>query len=189
MATHTAVPTGSAVRSITRRWPTAAGLAVAAISAAGISAGSEVAPVVTASGFVYLGSAALRSRASAWPLFVLSSIFITAGNLVPGFDPTVWMLGTVAVLTGYGLVRGALRPGWGVPLQLAVMVVLGAAALAAVAVNETVGGLLVAAGLFAHAGWDAYHHRTDRVVVRSMAEFCFALDTLLAILVLVVTLR
>jgi hypothetical protein len=189
MSTSTAVQTDNPVRTLTRRWPAVAGAAVAAGSAAGMSAGSEVAPVVAASGFVYLGAAALRSPVSAWPLFLLSSAFITVGRFVPGFDPTVWMLATIVVLTGYAIVRGALRPGWGVPLQLAVMVVLGATALAAVAVNETVGGLLVAAGLFAHAGWDVYHHRADRVVARSMAEFCFVLDTLLAVAVLVVTLR
>lgn len=189
MSTSTAVPTDNTFRSIARRWPAAAGVAMAAGSAAGLSAGSEVAPIVAASGFVYLGAAALRSPAAAWPMFFLSSVFIAVGKFVPQFDPTVWMLAAIAVLTGYGLTRGALRPGWGVPLQLVVMAVLGTAALTAVAVNETAGGLLVAAGLFAHAGWDVYHHRTDRVVVRSMAEFCFFLDTVLAVAVLVVTLR
>jgi len=48
---------------------------------------------------------------------------------------------------------------------------------------------LVAAGLLGHAAWDFYHHRTNRVVSRSLAEFCLVLDTLLAIAVLVVTLR
>jgi hypothetical protein len=42
----------------------------------------------------------------------------------------------------------------------------------------------VSAGLLAHAAWDVYHHRTGRVVVRSMAEFCGVLDTLLALVVL-----
>ena len=39
----------------------------------------------------------------------------------------------------------------------------------------------VAAGPLAHAARDLYHHRADRVVTRSMAEFCFVLDTLLAV--------
>lgn len=47
-----------------------------------------------------------------------------------------------------------------------------------------VAALLVAAGLFGHAGWDLWHHRTGRVVSRSLAEFCGVLDALLAILVL-----
>ncbi len=38
------------------------------------------------------------------------------------------------------------------------------------------------------AAWDVYHHRVERVVARSMAEFCAVLDTLLAFVVLGVTL-
>jgi len=36
----------------------------------------------------------------------------------------------------------------------------------------------VAIGLLGHAGWDVYHHRVNRVVARSPAEFCFVIDTL-----------
>jgi hypothetical protein len=45
----------------------------------------------------------------------------------------------------------------------------------------------VAAGLFGHAAWDVHHHRTNRVVVRSLAEFCLALDTALAAAIVIVT--
>jgi hypothetical protein len=38
----------------------------------------------------------------------------------------------------------------------------------------------VAIGLLGHAGWNVYHHRANRVVVRSPAEFCFIIDTLVA---------
>jgi hypothetical protein len=38
----------------------------------------------------------------------------------------------------------------------------------------------VTAGLPGHAAWDVRHHRTNRVVVRSLAELCLALDTALA---------
>ena len=47
----------------------------------------------------------------------------------------------------------------------------------------------LAAGLFLHAAWDVYHHWTEKVVVRSMAEFCFVLDTLLALAIVIVTWR
>jgi hypothetical protein len=69
------------------------------------------------------------------------------------------------------------------------MVVVGAVAAIALFVNEVVGAYLVAAGLLAHAAWDAYHHRVNRVVVRSMAEFCFVLDILLAAAIVIVTVR
>jgi hypothetical protein len=120
-------------------------------------------------------------------VFAISFVLVGLGSNVPGINATCWMLALAAVLVLYGVMRGALRPSWGVPLQAAALAVLAAAALVAADANQTVAGLLVAAGLLVHAGWDAYHHRTERVVARSMAEFCAVLDTLLALIVLVVT--
>ena len=40
-----------------------------------------------------------------------------------------------------------------------------------------------------HAAWDLYHHRVNRILVRSLTEFCFALDTLLAVAIVIVTVR
>lgn len=55
-------------------------------------------------------------------------------------------------------------------------------------VTPELGADLVAAGLLGHAAWDVYHHRTNRVVVRSLAEFCrLALDTALAVAIVIVT--
>jgi hypothetical protein len=56
-------------------------------------------------------------------------------------------------------------------------------------VDGNIAAYAVAAGLFAHAAWDVYHHWTNRVVVRSMAEFCCVLDTLVAVAIVVVTAR
>jgi hypothetical protein len=39
------------------------------------------------------------------------------------------------------------------------------------------------------AAWDVHHHRTGRVVSRSLAEFCVVLDTLVAVVVAVVALN
>ena len=50
---------------------------------------------------------------------------------------------------------------------------------------------LLVAGLVGrriHAAWDVHHHRTGRVVERSLAEFCAVLDVLVAALVAVVAL-
>ena len=90
------------------------------------------------------------------------------------------------VFIGYGLVRGAIRPAGGLPLQALAMVVVGTIAVITLLVDETAGGILVAIGLLGHAGWDVYHHRVNRVVVRSLAEFCFVIDTLVAGAVLAV---
>jgi hypothetical protein len=177
--------------SLAHRWPTAAGIALAAFVGFGTTGHGDVAPVVTASGFVYLGAAALRRRTAAWPMFFISFVLITIGFSIPGFAPSwsSWsMLGIAAALVAYGLARGAMRPPWGVPLQAGAMVVLAAAAITAVNVGATWAGLLVSAALLAHTAWDVYHHRVERVVARSMAEFCAVLDTLLAFVVLAVTL-
>jgi hypothetical protein len=98
------------------------------------------------------------------------------------------MIGIAAVIVAYGLIRGALRPPWGVPLQAVAMAVLAAAAIAAVHADTLWAGLLVGVGLLAHTAWDVYHHRTERVVASSMALFCAVLDIFLAVVVLVVTL-
>lgn len=172
---------------LARCWPAAAGLALALGTRIGISDAGTVAPIVTASGFVYLGAAALGRRGAAWPVFGVSFVLVGIGRAFPGFDPSWWMLGLARVLAVVGVVRGGLRSPSGLPLQTAAMLVLGAVALVAVEVSRQGAGLLVGAGLLAHAAWDVHHHRTGRVVVRSMAEFCAVLDTVLAVIVLVVT--
>lgn len=73
------------------------------------------------------------------------------------------------------------------PLQTVGLAGFGTAAAAALLVTPALGAYLVAAGVLGHAAWDAYHHRTNRVVVRSLAEFCLVLDTVLAVAIVFVT--
>lgn len=174
-------------------WPVAAAMVFATFVAFGSGPvdHTDVAPVVTASAFVYLGAAALQHRVAAWPMFMVSVIVITIGFRVPGLDASwsSWaMLSIGVLLAANGLLRGALRPPWGVPLQSAALAVLAAAAITAVHVDAMWAGLLVGAALLTHTAWDFYHHRTQRVVVRSMSLFCAVLDTFLAVVVLAVTL-
>ena len=163
-------------------WPALAGAALAGFVALPGSAGEESAPILAASGFVYLGAAALRKPSVAWPLFFVTFIVITASRLglIP-IDPTWIILGFAALAFVYGVLRGAGGRLEGLPLQTIAMVVVGAGAAYAVIANGVIGAYLVAAGLFAHAAWDVYHHRVNRVVNRSMAEFCCVLDTALAV--------
>jgi len=175
-------------------WPTLVGAGFAAFVALDMFRGSErgyeLAPVVAASGLVYLGAAALQKPSTAWPVFFISVVVITAAKFgLTDFDATWVLLALAGLFVAYGLLRGATRPTGGLPLQTIAMIVYGAAAAIALLVDEVVGAYLVAAGLFAHAAWDAYHHRTNRVVVRSMAEFCFVLDVLLAVAIVIVTAR
>ncbi|MEL7974381.1 hypothetical protein AAG589_00835 [Isoptericola sp. F-RaC21] len=180
---------GGARRStFSKVWPAALGVLVAAGTMYGLADARDVAPVLAASGFVYLAAAALGRPGAAWPAFGVTFVLIGAAKLTD-LDPVPWMLGLAVVLAVVGLVAGRGRPAWSLPLQAAAMLVLAAAALLAVRADPTVGGLVVAVGLLAHAGWDLYHHRTRRVVSLTLAEFCMVLDVLLAVLlgVLVLT--
>ena len=173
---------------VRRRWPTLAGLGFAVLIAFGLVSGVELAPVLAASAAVYLGAAALQRPAAAWPLFFATVAVITVARLLDDrFEPTWVILASAVVLLVYGLLRGAGRPGYGLPLQTVALVGFGVAAGAALLINPVPGAYLVAAGLLGHAAWDAYHHRVNRVVVRSMAEFCLALDTALAVAIVIVT--
>jgi hypothetical protein len=82
------------------------------------------------------------------------------------------------------------RPSWvrGAAADLALAGVGGVAG-AALVVDPQLGAYLVAAGLLGHAAWDVDHYRANRVVVRSMAEFCLVLDTALAAAIVLVTMR
>ncbi|QEO16319.1 hypothetical protein FLP10_17160 [Agromyces intestinalis] len=163
-------------------WPATLGMLVAAATAYGLDDGREVAPVVAASGLVYLAASASGRRWAAWVAFGVSFGLITLDKFT-GFEATPWLLGLAAVLVVVGLAGGHTRPWSSLPLQTAAMLVLGATALLAVRLDATVGGLLVAAALLGHAAWDIHHHRTGRVVDRSFAEFCAVLDILVAALV------
>ena len=175
-------------------WPTLAGIGFAAFVALdlvrGSENGSDLASIVAASGLVYLAAAALQKPATAWLVFFASVVVITVAKVgLTDLDATWMLLGLAVLFLGYGLLRGAAHPTGGLPLQTIGMIAFGAVAAMAQFVNEVAGAYLVAAGLLAHAAWDVYHHWADKVVARSLAEFCFVLDTLLAAVIVFVTMR
>jgi hypothetical protein len=176
-------------KGLLRRWPSLAGAALAAVMAIGLSDGTELATIVVASALIYLGAAALQRPATAWPVFLGIFVVLILAKVLAVDEPTWVLLGVAALFLGYGLLRGVVRPPGGLPLQAVAMAVFGAAAATAVLLGPDVGAYLVAAGLLGHAAWDVYHHRVDKVVVRSLAEFCFVLDTLLAVVIVIVTVR
>ena len=188
-------PAGDGHRKLRLQWwPSLAGLGFAAFVAAdlfgGAESGADIGPIVAASGLVYLGAAALHRPIAAWPLFFLTVLVITASKRGWVDVESTWILLAIAgAFLGYGLLRSLRRPRRGLSAQAIAMAGFGAAAAAALIVNETAGALLVAAGLFAHAAWDVYHHWTEKVVTRSLAEFCFVLDTVLGALIVFATLR
>lgn len=181
----------STLRAVLRRWPVLAGIVMAAFVAWGATSGADTAPVLAASGFVYLGSAAFQRRGAAWPVFFLSFVVIGAAGFTAFEAPlAVWALIVIAVVfAGYGLLRGAASPAEGLPLQSLAMAGFGGVAVAALLAGGDLGLYLVAAGLLGHAAWDVWHHRTERVVSRSLAEFCVVLDTLVAAAMIAVALQ
>ncbi|MFG2001123.1 hypothetical protein ACGFNU_18460 [Spirillospora sp. NPDC048911] len=189
-----ATPARTRVGSLLRRWPVVAGIAMAAFTAYDMSA-ADLAPILTASGLVYLGAAALGRRSATWPVFLGAFVIVAATpDLGVGIDATWILLGLAGVFVGYGLLRGATRPADGLPLDglpLQTLAMAGAGAIAAVSLfaGDEIGGYLVAAGLLGHAAWDVWHHRTGKVVARSLAEFCFVIDTLLAVAMVVIAVR
>jgi hypothetical protein len=172
--------------AVRRRWPALAGIAFAVLVTLGTASAVDQAPVLAAAALVYIGSAALQRPGAAWPLFFGSVVVITAARFL-GFDATLAVLGCGVALGLHGLLRGVIRPGYGLPLQTVALLGFGAVAAVALFMNSDLGAYLVAAGLLGHAAWDLHHYRTNRVVIRSMAEFCLALDALLAVLIVVVT--
>ena len=172
--------------SVRRRWPAVAGVGFALLVAAGMASGVDQAPVLAAAALVYIGSAALEKPGAAWPLFLGSVVVITAAKLL-GADATLIVLGCGVALGLFGLLRGVVRPGHGLPLQTLALLGFGAVAAVALFVDTDLGAYLVAAGLLGHSAWDLHHYRTDRVVARSLAEFCLLLDATLAVSIVALT--
>jgi hypothetical protein len=169
------------------RWPTALGIAVAALAAYDIEDGLEFATLTVLLALVYLGAAALDRRWSAWVLLLVG---VALTNVIPpisGIDPSVVLLAAAPVFLVVGVARGQLRKPGGLPLQTAGMLAFGSTVLVALYVDPDLGGKLVAIALIGHAGWDAYHLLRNRVVPRSYAEFCIFVDLLLGAAILFMT--
>jgi hypothetical protein len=172
--------------ALMHRWPTALGIAVAALAAFDVDDGLEFAALTVLMALVYLGAAALDRRWSAWVVLLAGLAF-----LIPSTSevvPSVVLLVAAPVFLVLGVVRGQLRKPGGLPLQTAGMLVFGSIILVALFyVDPDLGGKLVGIAILGHAAWDAYHYLRDRVVTRSYAEFCAVVDLLLGAAILFMT--
>ena len=169
------------------RWPTALGIAVAALSAFGLDDGLEFAALAVLMPLVYLGAAALDRRWSAWAVLLAGLPLAFLLPSTSGVVPSVVLLVTAPVFLVLGVARRHVRSPGGLPLQSAGMLAFGAIALVALSVDAGLGGKLIAIALLGHAAWDAYHFLRNRVVSRSYAEFCGVFDLLLGAAILVMT--
>jgi hypothetical protein len=171
---------------LARRWPTALGVAVAALTVFDLRGGVELAALTMLMPVVYLGAAALDRRRFAW-VVLLAGVAVLA--FVPSSSevvPSVGFLAAALVFFVAGAARGELRKPGGLALQTVGVLVFGSIVLAALYVDGDLGGYLVAIALLGHAAWDAYHYLRDRVVARSYAEWCAVVDLLAGAAVLFV---
>ena len=175
---------------LAHRWPTALGIAVAALTAFDlrIDAGSIsfLSALVVLMPLVYVGAAVVDRRRFAWVVLLVA---ITPLVLIKVLDLGINLHPAFLVAALAFLALGAARGSSGVPLQAAGMLVFGAGMLVALYVEPVFGGVLVAAGLLGHAAWDAVHYVRNRVVTRPYAEFCAVLDLLIGAAVLFVLFR
>ena len=113
------------------RWPTALGVAVAALAAFDLEDGLEFAALTVLMALVYLGAAALDRRWSAWVVLLAGlplAIFIPS---ISGIDPSVVLLVAAPVFLILGVARGQVQRPGGLPLQTAGMLAFGSIVLVA----------------------------------------------------------
>jgi hypothetical protein len=162
---------------LARRWPTLLAIPLVLISLYGLDDVRDLAFLLVLCPLAYLMPASFNRPGITWPA-VLVGAFAVGPLRFLDLNPAYALLVASLVFVVIGTVRRA--PGFGIQVVAAVLF----ATLAVIAIeagSRAVGGVLVAIGLLAHAGWDAYHHRVNRVVPRSYAEWCFVVDVILGV--------
>lgn len=170
-------------------WPTALGLVFALALALGV--GDGFASIVMVCAVIYVFAAVAARPGFAWLGFAASIPLVAIGAIGAILDAEWLALALIAGLALVLVLVGLARGTWRTPAnrwQLVGVAVFAAVAVAAVATSPLVAGILVAAGLAAHAAWDIVHHVRHAVVTRPYAEFCAVLDLTLAVAVVVLLL-
>ena len=159
-------------------WPSALGLAAAALQLATGVNRDTVAITVTVATLCYLGAAATSRPWVAWAGIPAGSAVVVVSELA---DLTWWAgVGIAALaLAAIGLLRGASRPA--VTAQTLALVGYGGLAVVALFIAPRVGLVLAGVALASHAVWDLEHYRRNQVVPRSLSEFCMLLDVPLGV--------
>jgi MFS superfamily sulfate permease-like transporter len=160
------------------RWPTALGIAVAALAVFDLQGGTELAALTMLMPVVYLGSAALDRRWSAWVVLLSGVAVLVVMPSSSEVVPSMIFLVAALVFLVVGVARGQLRKSGDLALQTVGVLAFGSTVLVALYVDPDLGGYLVALALIGHAGWDAHHYLRNRVVARSYAEWCAVVDLL-----------
>jgi hypothetical protein len=101
------------------RWPTALGIAVAALAAFDVDDGLEFAALTVLMALVYLGAAALDRRWIAWVVLLTGLPLTSFISSISGIDPSVVLLVAAPVFLVLGVARGQWQRPGGLPLQTA----------------------------------------------------------------------
>lgn len=165
--------------ALLRRWPTALAVGCAALMLGSpVDAVGEVLPLLP---LLYLIAAKIRRRRASWPLLGAGVTAVTVLRLLDVVAPSAVFAAIALVVLVWGAVDGHLRGDGMLGVQALGMLGFGVLALAGLAADPDLGRYLVAAGFLGHTIWDLVHHRLDRVVARSYAEWCGVFDLLIAI--------
>ena len=131
---------------------------------------------------------ALRLLARRWPTWLALAIVVISvfdGEPQP-VDTVAWLMLAMPIpYLLFGAVRKELRPRSVLMLQLGALAFYGALTALALSLADDVARYIVGAGWILHAGWDAAHHRANRVVPRAYAEWCAVLDVSLGVAIIV----
>ena len=164
---------GRSAATVLRRWPSVLGLAAAVfLLTTGVNR-EAVAVTIGAATLCYLGAAATNKPWTGWAGILGSGLVV----IISESAGLPWWAGigiaAVALVLG-GLIGGVPR----LPLtaQTAALLGFGGLAVAGLFAAPRVGLAVAGTALAAHAVWDLIHYRRDRVVPRSLAEFCILLD-------------
>lgn len=177
--------------AVTRRWPTAAALAIwAAQVVAGASDSlddsvegfGEVLPLLP---LLYVVINQLGTPRSTWPVLGGGLVLVFGLQALDLVSPAGVMVGIALGVLLWGLVRGAPHP---LALQAVGVAVFGTLAVTGLLVDPEVGRWLVAAGWFFHGLWDLAHLTLERlkgIVAPTFAEWCAVVDVLVGVELLV----
>ncbi|MEH1122986.1 hypothetical protein [Micromonospora sp. CPCC 206061] len=172
------------IRWILRRWPAAAAVALAVLTAGGsdtsstVTAMGEILPILP---LLYVLVAKLRKRAASWPILIGGSAVLFGLKLLDVVSPAVFFVLVALLVFLWGAIDGDLRRSRELQLQALGMVGFGVLALVGLAVDPDLGRYIVGAGWLLHGIWDFVHLHRDKTVARSYAEWCGVLDILIGL--------
>ena len=173
-----------------RRWPTLLGVAAGVDSLFG-----EVTDATTRTfaetllllPLLYVLLAVLRQRRMTWPVLLGGLGLFVGLRMQDLVEPSVVILAVALGAAIWGAGHGRHRER-DFRLQLLGMAGFGALAVAGLVLDPGLARYVVAAGWLGHAVWDWVHLAKDRTVSRSFAEWCGAVDVLIAASLIVVPL-